>query len=73
MPQSLARLHVHLVCSTKNRETILHDAVSESNVGAVREHIASQQEHHRKRSFQEEYRLFLERHGVVFDERYVWD
>ena len=26
-----------------------------------------------KKSFQEEYRVFLERHGVVFDERYVWD
>ena len=73
MPQSLARLHVHLVFSTKNREPILHDAVSESNVGAVREYIARQKEHHRKKSFQEEYRLFLERHGVAFDERYVCD
>ncbi len=150
MPQSLARLHVHLIFSTKNRERILDDAVrnslhaylatvlqnlgcpavlinsvedhvhllfdlartvsvsqaveevkkhsskwiktqgnqfvhfawqagygafavSESNVGAVREYIASQQEHHRRKSFQEEYRLFLERHGVAFDERYVRD
>jgi putative transposase len=150
MPQSLARLHIHLIFSTKNRECILHDgvraslhaymatvlqnlscppvlinsvedhvhilfelartvsvaeaveevkkhssrwiktqganlanfawqagygafAVSESNVPAVREYIASQQEHHRKKSFQDEYRLFLERHNVAFDERYVWD
>ena len=48
-------------------------AVSESNVPAVREYIAGQKEHHRKRSFQEEYRTFLERHRVAFDERYVWD
>jgi len=48
-------------------------AVSESNVAAVREYIADQQEHHRKKSFQEEYRAFLERNRVVFDERYVWD
>ena len=48
-------------------------AVSESNVPAVREYIAGQQQHHRKKSFQEEYRAFLERHRGAFDERYVWD
>jgi REP element-mobilizing transposase RayT len=150
MPQSLARLHVHLVFSTKNREPVLCEnvrdslhrymatvlqnfgcpavlvnsvpdhvhilfelgrrvavsdaveevkktsskwlrtqgaefslfswqagygafAVSESNVAAVREYIAGQQEHHRKKSFQEEYRSFLERHRVAFDEKYIWD
>lgn len=150
MPQSLARLPIHLVFSTKNRERILTDAVrdslhaymatvlknlgcpvvlinsvedhvhilfelsrtvsvseaveevkkasskwiktqgtefagfawqagygafavSESNVPAVREYIAGQREHHRVKSFQEEYRAFLERHRVTFDERYVWD
>jgi REP element-mobilizing transposase RayT len=150
MPQSLARLHIHLVFSTKNREPIITDgvrdalhaymatvlqnlgcapvlinsvedhahllfdlsrtvsisqvvedvkkasskwiktqtpefagfawqsgygafAVSESNVEAVREYIANQREHHRKKSFQEEYRQFLERHRIAFDERYVWD
>jgi len=150
MPQSLARLHVHLIFSTKNRERVLHCtirdslhrylatvlqnlgcppvlinsvedhvhilfelartvavcvaveevkkssskwiktqgvefagfawqagygvfAVSESNVPAVREYIAGQPEHHRRKTFQEEYRTFLERHGVAFDERYVWD
>lgn len=150
MPQSLARLHVHLVFSTKNREPLITDAVrdslhaymatvlqnlgcvpvlinsvedhihllfdlgrtvavsqavedvkkssskwikkhgaefagfawqsgygafavSESNVEAVREYIANQREHHRKKTFQEEYRQFLERHHIAFDERYVWD
>lgn len=48
-------------------------AVSESNVPAVRDYIARQQEHHRCKSFQDEYRAFLERHGVAFDQRYVWD
>ncbi len=48
-------------------------AVSESNVDAVREYIAGQREHHHKKSFQEEYRQFLEKHRVAFDERYVWD
>ncbi|MBP7951306.1 MAG: IS200/IS605 family transposase [Verrucomicrobiales bacterium] len=150
MPQSLARLPIHLVFSTKNRERLITDAVrdslhaymatvlanlgchahlinsvedhvhilfelsrtvavsqaveevkkasskwikthgagfggfawqagygafavSESNVPAVREYIADQREHHRVKSFQEEYRAFLERHRVAFDERYVWD
>ena len=48
-------------------------AVSESNVETVRAYIANQEEHHRKKSFQEEYRAFLARHRVTFDERYVWD
>ena len=150
MPQSLARLHVHLIFSTKHRERLITDgmrdslhaymatvlqnlgcapvlinsvedhvhilfelartvsvsqaveevkkfsskwiktqgnefagfawqagygafAVSESDVPTVRDYIAGQQEHHRRKSFQEEYRAFLERHGVVFDERYVWE
>lgn len=150
MPQSLARLHIHLIFSTKNRERLLHEsirdslhrylatvlqnlgcapvlinsvedhvhvlfelartvalskaveeiktssskwiktqgpeyrgfawqagygafAVSESNVDAVRNYIAGQAEHHRKKSFQEEYRAFLERHRVAFDEKYMWD
>ena len=150
MPQSLARLHVHLIFSTKNREPILADdvrdplhaymatvlqnlgcatvlinsvedhahllfdlartvaiskavedvkkasskwiktqgarygqfawqagygafAVSESNVAAVERYIARQREHHRRKTFQEEYRAFLEKHRVEHDERYVWD
>ena len=48
-------------------------AVSESNVGAVRQYIAKQKEHHRRISFQDEYRAFLTKHNVAFDERYVWD
>jgi putative transposase len=36
-------------------------------------YIAGQQEHHRRKSFQEEYREFLNRHEVAHDERYVWD
>ncbi len=48
-------------------------AVSESNLESVREYVANQAEHHRERSFQDEYRAFLKRHGIAFDERYVWD
>lgn len=48
-------------------------AVSESKVQAVREYVARQREHHAKQTFEEEYREFLQRHGVEFDEQYVWD
>ncbi len=48
-------------------------SVSESNAGAVVAYIESQEEHHRKMTFQEEFRLLLKRHRVQFDERYVWD
>jgi hypothetical protein len=47
--------------------------VTESNITTVREYIADQQEHHRKKSFQEEYRAFLKRHRISFDEKYLWD
>ena len=150
MPQSLARLYVHLIFSTKNRERLITDrvrdslhaylatvlqnlncppvfinsvedhvhilfelartvavsqsveeikttsskwmktqgaefsrfawqsgygafSVSESLAPTVRDYVAAQQEHHRVKSFQEEYRSFLEKHGVAYDERYVWD
>jgi REP element-mobilizing transposase RayT len=48
-------------------------AVSESNVARVRNYIANQREHHRRKSFQDEYRAFLDRHGVAYDERFLWD
>jgi REP element-mobilizing transposase RayT len=48
-------------------------SVSQSNVSAVKAYIENQEEHHRQVTFQEEYRRFLERHGLHWDERYVWD
>jgi REP element-mobilizing transposase RayT len=150
MPQSLAKILVHLIFSTKNRERILDDtvrpelhkylamilkefdspailinsvedhvhilfsnsknhalikiveelkknsskwiktksgqcagfhwqngygafSVSQSNAKTVEEYIANQGEHHRRKTFQEEYREFLNKYEMVFDERYVWD
>jgi putative transposase len=142
MPQSLARVHIHLIFSTKKREPLINDgireplhryiavvlqnfgspadlinsvedhvlgrtasisqvveeikttssewlktqndalnqftwygafAVSESNLDTVRQYIANQREHHRTKTFQEEYRTFLRKHNVPFDERYLWD
>lgn len=48
-------------------------SVSQSNVEPVKLYIAGQEEHHRRMSFQEEFRAFLARHGIEWDERYVWD
>jgi putative transposase len=48
-------------------------SVSASNVDGVRAYIEKQKEHHRKMTFQDELREFLQRHKVEFDERYVWD
>ena len=48
-------------------------SVSQSNAPRVKSYISHQEEHHRTRTFQEEFRLLLERHGIKFDERYVWD
>jgi putative transposase len=150
MPQSLAKIYIHLVFSTKNRERVLTDdirpdlhsylggilnglgcapveinsepdhvhilfilsrtesvsnvvpqvkkssndwlrtkdarfaqffwqagygafSVSQSAVEEVRAYIRNQHEHHQRTSFQDEYRAFLRRYEVEFDERYVWD
>jgi REP element-mobilizing transposase RayT len=48
-------------------------SVSPSNAETVKRYIQNQEEHHRRRTFQEEYREFLKRHGIEFDERYIWD
>ncbi len=48
-------------------------SVGITNAEAVRTYIRGQAEHHRKQSFQEEFREFLTRHGLAWDERYVWD
>lgn len=48
-------------------------SVSESNVPAVTEYIATQEEHHRKLSFQEEFLAFLKKNKVSYDERYIWN
>jgi REP element-mobilizing transposase RayT len=45
--------------------------VSASNLASVIAYIQRQREHHRTKTFQEEYRELLKRHGIEFDERYV--
>ena len=47
--------------------------VSHSQIDAVREYVSGQAEHHRIRSFQEEYEDFLQRHGITYDPRYLFE
>lgn len=48
-------------------------SVSESQVPSVADYIDGQLEHHSRVTFQDEYRGFLDKHKVSYDERYVWD
>jgi REP element-mobilizing transposase RayT len=47
--------------------------VSRSQAPGVEEYIRGQREHHRVRTFQDEYRALLDRHGIEYEERYLWD
>ena len=48
-------------------------SVGASQRRALIAYIAQQEEHHRHLSFQEEFRRLLDRYGVSYEERYVWD
>jgi putative transposase len=46
--------------------------VSHSTIEQVKRYIADQETHHRRVSFEEEFTAFLQRHGITYDERYLW-
>jgi REP element-mobilizing transposase RayT len=48
-------------------------SVSESRVRHLLRYIATQEDHHRKMTFQDEVRLLLNRNGIPFNEKYLWD
>ncbi len=48
-------------------------SVGESQAAAVVRYIQGQNGHHQHLSFQDEFRRFLEKYRVAYDERYVWD
>jgi len=47
--------------------------ISYSNLEKVKNYIEYQKEHHRHRTFQEEYLEFLKKYNVPYDEKYIWD
>ena len=96
--------HVHLLCALsrtctaaemvkeakrgsslwiKTRAAALYDfawqngygvfSVGFSQIESVRGYVATQEQHHQKISFQDEFRQLLNRYEIKFDERYVWD
>jgi len=48
-------------------------SVGPSDLNALLHYIDTQEEHHKTRTFQDEYRAFLKKYGIEYDERYVWD
>ena len=48
-------------------------SISPSHVAALQAYISNQEEHHKRESFQDEFRRLCEKYGLEIDERYVWD
>jgi putative transposase len=48
-------------------------SISPKHVEPLRGYIDNQEDHHRKESFQDEFRRLLTKYGMDWDERYVWD
>lgn len=48
-------------------------SVNPKEVDTVAHYISTQHEHHRQKTFQDEYRSFLKKYQIEYDERYVWD
>lgn len=48
-------------------------SVSHSNSPAVVRYIRTQEEHHKKVSFQEEFVSYLKKNGIPYDARYIWE
>jgi REP element-mobilizing transposase RayT len=48
-------------------------SLSPAHVEPAKQYIAEQEEHHRRQTFQDEFRRLCRKYGVALDERYVWD
>jgi putative transposase len=46
--------------------------VSKSQLPDVTSYLENQREHHRVRTFQEEYRALLDKHEIEYEDRYLW-
>ena len=47
--------------------------MSESELDRVYRYIERQEEHHRRITFQDEFRAFLKKYRIDYDARYLWD
>jgi putative transposase len=48
-------------------------SISPSHSGALKQYIGDQEQHHRRESFQDEFRRVCKKYGIDVDERYAWD
>jgi REP element-mobilizing transposase RayT len=48
-------------------------SVGYTQINSVKNYIARQKLHHAKQTFEDEFRYFLKKYDVEFDEQYVWD
>jgi putative transposase len=48
-------------------------SVNPTETDIVVKYIENQQEHHKKITFKDEFRAFLKKYNVDYDERYIWD
>jgi putative transposase len=48
-------------------------SIGQSNVNVLKRYIHEQKEHHKRITFQDEYRKFLKAYGINYDEKYVWE
>jgi REP element-mobilizing transposase RayT len=48
-------------------------SISKSSIPAERKYIENQKEHHRKQTYKDEFIEFLDKHGIEYDERDMWD
>ena len=60
-------------CKFEWQDEYIALSVSESGISKVQQYIANQEEHHRKITFEGEFLLLLQKHGIPYDEKYIWD
>ena len=72
LPLIRPALYAYLATVARNEEYECF-SVGPGDLNSLIAYIDSQEEHHRNRSYQEEYRALLHKYGVDFDERYIWD
>lgn len=48
-------------------------SVGPRDLEALRRYIREQERHHQQRTFQDAFRMFLEKYQVTYDEAYAWD
>jgi putative transposase len=47
-------------------------SVSPAHIAALKHYISTQEEHHRRETFQDEFRRLCRKYGVELDERHTW-